>query len=428
MISAGAALSSSYDYGEVARSILIAFAASYAALDLAGRVTVASGRARARWLAGGAIAMGLGIWEMHFKGMLAFRLPVPIAYYWPTVLASFVVAAVTSAIALFLVSRPKMGPVRLWTGSLVMGSGIAALHYMDMAAMRLAAVTRFDPRIVILSIVLAIAFSFAALALAFGLREETRGTPSRRIASAVVMGAAITAMHYTGMASASFFASPLVPNLSHAVNVSPLANAGVGTITLLVLGAAIVTSAADRGLSLQAQELERRVSERTRELSMANEAMEGLEEMICVVDRDYRYVFANRAFLSYRGLDREQVVGHLIPELLDPGVFETVVKQKLDGCFQGNVVTYELKYTYPKLGERDLSISYFPVEGPSGIDRVACVLQDITERKRAEQALRKSEERFRLAAQAGKMFAYEWDIADRRDCALSGSRPDSPDC
>jgi NO-binding membrane sensor protein with MHYT domain len=222
MISANAVITGSYDYGEVTRSILIAIAASYAALDLAGRVTAASGRVRAAWLTSGAFAMGLGIWEMHFKGLLAFRLPVPVAYHWPTVLASFVVAVTTSAVALLIANRPKMGPVQLWTGSLIMGGGIAALHYIDMAAMRLAAVCRFDLRIVILSIVLAIAFSLAALLLAFGLREETRGALWRRIASAFVMGAAISVMHYTGMASATFIASALIPNLSHTFSVSPV--------------------------------------------------------------------------------------------------------------------------------------------------------------------------------------------------------------
>jgi|HubBroStandDraft_6_1064221.scaffolds.fasta_scaffold30240_3 PAS domain S-box-containing protein len=116
-------------------------------------------------------------------------------------------------------------------------------------------------------------------------------------------------------------------------------------------------------------------------------AVEGSEEMIAVVNREYRYLIANRKFLSYRSMTREQVVGHLVPEVLNKGVFETIVKGKLDECFQGKVVRYELRYTYPGLGERDLFISYFPIEGPGGVDRVACILQDITERKRAEEAL-----------------------------------------
>src|SRR5882724_866740 len=177
LISPNTTLTGSYDYGEMARSILIAIAASYAALDLAGRVTSARGRARAAWLAGGAIAMGIGIWAMHFKGMLALQLPIPVVYHWPTVLSSFVLAIVASAVALYIASRQTMGPLQVGSGSLIMGSGIAALHYLNIAAMRGAAISRFDLRIEALSVVLAIVFSLAALILAFGLREETRGTP-----------------------------------------------------------------------------------------------------------------------------------------------------------------------------------------------------------------------------------------------------------
>ncbi len=116
-------------------------------------------------------------------------------------------------------------------------------------------------------------------------------------------------------------------------------------------------------------------------------AVEGLEEMIVAIDLEYRYVLANRAYLNYRGLKREQVIGHSVAEMVSDGAFETTVKAKLDECFQGKVVTYEKKYRYPKIGERELFVSYFPIEGPNGIDRVACVFQDITERKKAEEEL-----------------------------------------
>ena len=119
MISADAAITGSYDYGEVAGSVLIAIVASYAALDLAGRVTAARGRVRLAWLSGGAIAMGLGIWAMHFKGMMALHLPVPVEYHWPTVLASLLVAVLASAVALYVASRQKMGPIQALTGSVL---------------------------------------------------------------------------------------------------------------------------------------------------------------------------------------------------------------------------------------------------------------------------------------------------------------------
>jgi formate hydrogenlyase transcriptional activator len=123
--------------------------------------------------------------------------------------------------------------------------------------------------------------------------------------------------------------------------------------------------------------------------------VEGLEEIIMVVDRDYRYVIANRAFLNSRGLEREQVIGHIVDEVVNREVFETVVKEKMDECFGGKVVQYELRYRFPRLGERDLQVSYFPIEGPKGVDRIAAILRDITERKQADGALQRSEERYR---------------------------------
>jgi len=152
----------------------------------------------------------------------------------------------------------------------------------------------------------------------------------------------------------------------------------------------------------------RQTEERLREYE---KAVEGSEEIMAVIDREYRYLIANRKFLKLRNMTKEQVVGRLVPEILNKRVFEAVIKEKLDECFAGKVVRYEMKYAYPEIGERDLLVSYFPIEGAAGIERVVCILQDISESKRSAEALRASEERFRLAAQAGKMYAYEWDVA-----------------
>ena len=216
-ISANMELTGSYDYGEVARSVFIAIAASYAALDLAGRVTAASGRIRAAWLTGGATAMGIGIWAMHIKGMLAFHLPVPVEYHWPTFLASLLVAILASAVALYVASRRKMGLVTALIGSVIMSAGIAGMHYLGMAAMRLPAIARFSLLLVTISVLFAFIFSLVALLMAFDLREETRWTVPRRLGSATVMGLAVSAMHYTGMAAASFIrlASGPFPRSEH---------------------------------------------------------------------------------------------------------------------------------------------------------------------------------------------------------------------
>jgi two-component system sensor histidine kinase/response regulator len=152
----------SYNYTLVAFSVLIAMFASYAALDLAGRVTASSGWTRALWLLGGAGAMGTGIWSMHYIGMLAFVLPISVAYHWPTVLQSWFAAIFASVVALYVVSRPEMGASRAIAGSLLMGGGIASMHYIGMAAMRLMAICRYNSVLVMLSVVLAVSISLAA--------------------------------------------------------------------------------------------------------------------------------------------------------------------------------------------------------------------------------------------------------------------------
>src|SRR5437762_8347423 len=123
----------SYDYRLVALSVLIAIFAAYTALDLAGRTTAARGRARPAWLAGGATAMGIGIWSMHYIGMLAFSLPVPVLYDWPTVLWSLVAAIFAAAVALYVVSCKDIGWPRALAGGVIMGAGIATMHYTGMA-------------------------------------------------------------------------------------------------------------------------------------------------------------------------------------------------------------------------------------------------------------------------------------------------------
>ena len=130
-------LADHYDYTLVASSVLLAVAASYAAFDLAGRVTAATELVRLYWLFGGAAAIGIGTWSMHYVGMLAFRLPIPVQYDWPTALASLGAAIFSYVVALVVVSRPKMGWTRALAGGAFMGGGIVALHYIAMASMRL---------------------------------------------------------------------------------------------------------------------------------------------------------------------------------------------------------------------------------------------------------------------------------------------------
>jgi PAS domain S-box-containing protein len=246
----------SYNYPLVALSVLIAMFASYAALDLAGRVTAAGGWTRAVWLLGGAGAMGTGIWSMHYIGMLAFILPISVAYHWPTVLLSLFAAILASFVALYVVSRREMGASRALAGSVLMGAGIASMHYIGMAAMRLHAICHFNSLLVILSVVFAVLISLAALWITFHFRGEKTGIGSKKLAGAVVMGAAIPVMHYTGMAAASFTPSGMPVNLSHATSISTLGTAGITAVTFIVLGLALLTSWVDRRFAAQTLELQ----------------------------------------------------------------------------------------------------------------------------------------------------------------------------
>src|ERR1700688_5003470 len=204
----------SYNYALVALSVVIAMFASYAALDLAGRVTAARGWTRAVWLLGGAGAMGTGIWSMHYIGMLAFILPLPVAYHWPTVLLSLFAAILASVIALYVVSRQEMSAFRAFAGSVLMGGGIASMHYIGMAAMRMAAISHYDSLLVLLSVVFAVLISLAALWITFHFRDEKTGIGREKLAGAAVMGAAIPIMHYTGMVAADFTPSGMPADLS----------------------------------------------------------------------------------------------------------------------------------------------------------------------------------------------------------------------
>jgi len=306
------AMGGSYDYRLVALSVVIAVLASYAALDVAGRVTSAKGGIRFLWLIGGAVAMGIGIWSMHYVGMLAFRLPIPVQYDWPTVLLSLLAAILASAIALFVVSREKMGFIRAIVGSVFMGSAIAGMHYIGMASMRLPAMCHFSLTIVTISVLLAIVISLVALWLTFHFREETKSGGWRKIVSAIVMGVAIPAMHYTGMAAATFTPAMVTEgSLSHALNISSLGTTSIIVVTFMALGLTVLTSLADRRFSVQALKLESS-EKRSREiLETALDAFVGMDSKGTIVDW-------NAQAVATFGWSRGEALGKLFFTIIIP--------------------------------------------------------------------------------------------------------------
>ena len=245
-----------HDPGLVLLSILISVVASYAALDLSGRTRAALAARRRLWLIVGAATMGLGIWAMHYIGMLAYRLPVTVLYDVPTVGLSLVAAISASGVALFVVSRNTMNAQRAAAGGIVMGAGIAAMHYIGMSAMRLAATCTYDLVLVALSVLLAIGISIVALILTFWSRDDAGVGTARKLWSAVAMGLAIPIMHYTGMAAASFTPGAMMRDTTLAIGVSSVGVAVVSGVTLLVLAFTLLTSMLDRRLTSQSHDLE----------------------------------------------------------------------------------------------------------------------------------------------------------------------------
>ena len=185
-------------------SVVIAVLAAYTALDMASRVTATHGRVRLTWLLGGAIAMGIGIWSMHFIGMLAVRLPFDVHYDFLDVFLSALPAIAASGLALLVVSRSALRWLDLVGSSFLMGSGIATMHYSGMSAMQMPAVIEYSLPMVWLSVLVAVAVSGIGLCLIFSLREEETHQLWKKLAAAIVIGMAIPTMHYIGMAAAHF--------------------------------------------------------------------------------------------------------------------------------------------------------------------------------------------------------------------------------
>ena len=195
-----------YDPLLVSLSILIAILASYASLLVSQHVSsIAKTEIRNFWIAGGGLCLGLGVWAMHFVGMLAFSLPCA-SNYDPTItFLSMIPSILASILAIKIISRSELSRSQLATGGLLIGAGIGAMHYSGMAAMNLNGMIRYDIKLFSLSILVAIVLATLALWIKFGLKSfQNRWDAGVTIASAVIMGLAVSGMHYTAMAAAYF--------------------------------------------------------------------------------------------------------------------------------------------------------------------------------------------------------------------------------
>lgn len=359
----------------VALSIALAIFASYISLDLASSITGARGRARAAWLAGGSLALGAGIWSMHFVAMLAFQIPgVTIAYRAHELVLSIVVAVSGSAIALYAVTRASMSALAYVLGSLVMGAAISGMHYIGISGMRMAADVEWNRMLVAASVLIAVGVSFGGLRLAFRLRGDvSRRGFRRRAAAALAIGGAIAGMHLTAMAAMHFTPStrPSVEPESLLIATSGLAIAVLVAATLLLC------------LALTGSLIERALVRREEAVRQLTGILESIIDGFYSVDRDWRFTYVNHVVRQiYRSVhpdDQDPLVGRnlwdVVPEMrgtrLEKGLreaMETGVPSQIEEYFPPAQLWFEAR-AYPS---------------PDGL---AVFFRDITERKRDEQAL-----------------------------------------
>ena len=293
------ALPGSYDPALVTLSVLIASLAAYAALGIAPRISAAEATAVGRsWLAAGAVAMGIGVWAMHFIGMLAFQLPVPVAYDVSITLLSMLPAIVASGVVLFVISHGGIRNRQLILAGTLMGLGIGTMHYTGMAAMRMAAKVFYEPALFALSIIVAAVLATSALYINFlASRRNGRAQDHQtRLGGALVMGFAVAGMHYTAMASADFFPMSGSFELGPVLDPTLLASL-VALASALILALTVFVAVVDSRLKAAAH------SARTSRSRMMA-AIESISEGFSLYDTDDRLVLCNS---KYRELLRADV-------------------------------------------------------------------------------------------------------------------------
>jgi len=380
-------------------SIGIAILSAYAALDLAGRVTSSrTASARLSWLFCGSVAMGIGIWSMHYVGMLGYRMDMPVQYDWPTVLLSMLAAVLASALALYMVSRRTLGWASTAVASLFMGGGIAAMHYTGMAAMRMDAAPIYNPALVTLSVVAAIVISFVALRLTFASRHIRSMFHWHKSVSALVMGLAIPVMHYLGMAAVSFMHAPTNPDLlHHAIGISDLGTASIVLVTVVLLSLVYMSSFIDRRFTSHAEALESSEERYRRIVRAAFDAFIGISETGLVTD------WNDQAVQTF-GWTASEIIGKPVSGLLlsesNDGAPLDLSAMDANGVLHGRLEVMALHKTgimFPA----EMAVSAIVVGEKK---MFAAFVHDVTQRKLAERSM----EEARITAEAANRAKSEF--------------------
>jgi PAS domain S-box-containing protein len=379
-----------YDYRLLSLSVAISILAFYVGLDFAGRVIANRGSTRLFWLISGSCAMGSGLWGMHFTGMLAYRLPIPIYYHLPTVILSLFIAIMASYVVMYVASRRQIKRVLVVSGGMAMGAGIAAMHYTAMAAMRLAATPYYDPGILLKSMLLAMAVSLAGLQLVSRFCNDS-GSWVPKVAVALVLGLAIPEIHYTGMAAVSFMPTGIMPDLSNSVDIAGLATFSILAISFQIPWFALSAASVDRRLAAQHSAL-------NDERKMLRALIDNMPDFIYVKDLQSRFLVANPHLARAVGLRTpEDLLGRTDFEIY-PNELATAFYADDQNVISSGTPLYNRE---EKGIDRDgkaveILTTKVPVRDTTGkIIGIAGIGRDISQRKKAEQALREAEQNYR---------------------------------
>src|SRR5256714_268205 len=368
-------IAKSYNVPLVVLSIVVAMLGAYAAVEIAQRVRATEGRRRERWIYSGALAMGLGIWSMHFVGMLALRLPVSVWYDALLITASVIAAIVGCAIAFFIFSHARVSDSLLLLASVFMGAAIAGMHYTGMAGMRSSATMGYDPVIVAASVAIAIIASFVALAITRNLIYSRAGERPwlKRVGAALLLGFAVVGMHYTGMAAASFQRG--------SANWRPTAGLVLGTYQLGLIVA--IVSVFVLLIALAATQFERwTIATRGRFENL----LELAPQVIWFAQPDGRLVYCNPYWYDYTGLPKRATLGEGWISAIHPDDRERVAGTWQAAIQTGNDYEVELRLRDRRGGYCWFLARSRPSRDESGnVSSWLGIAMDIEERKKAEE-------------------------------------------
>lgn len=364
-----------YDFALVVFSYVVAVMASYTVLDLVGWVSKTFGRKRLLWLLFGSIAMSMGVWSMHFIGMLAFSLQVPVSYNLFIIFESYVAILIGSFLSLFIVGRDQLTLRHLFSGGILLAAGIVAMHYTGMEAMQIG--ISYNLMYVGLSIVIAIIAAVAAFWLSFYFRKTNeKGKVWKKLSSGLVMGAAVVGMHYTGMFSAEFYIDERYNSTVGKVLDQKLLGYVIVVATFITLGLSIFGTYISKRFAIMDHEIQ------TGSIwykSLFDKNKDG----IIAVNFDYQITGFNPAMIKLLGLKDAKLLKHSIYEIL-PFIVKEDRGQAIDGlqsALSGEPKSYDISMVRDNKERIDVHCMNVPVVVDGQVVGSYIISRDITEEK-----------------------------------------------